>query len=1352
MQRILSVLLFCLACCSVCSQTITVGNGNYTLQNIPIVTASSYSYSQQIYHQSRISTGGSITKLRLNKHSVGFTANSSQWRIYMGHTSKNGFTSFSDWIPVSGLLLVFDGNVSIPETSGWFDIILDIPFLYNNLQNLVIAVDENEAGAGTETLWKSDMFPIGVTYLQYNSNTTNPDPDSPPPASESYWLTNHIQLVFENSMEIISAVTTQIPEPVIVGQTSQPVVRLNIFTGGNINPVTVNSVTFKSNGTTNTSELLAARVFYTTSEIFSSVTQIGATIQNPAEIMVFTQDIELSTANNYFWLTYDISPNATPFNVVDGTCEEFTTTEPNTYIPDPTNPAGSRIIRHALGGTVTVGIGGIYPSLTGEGGLFQEINMLALNDDLSVLIISDLSEDGTHALYEWTEIPYNSGYSLTIRPDSPFLKTISGNLDGRLIKLIGADRVIIDGRYENTGKYLKFINSNSSAVSSVIHLGSYSNDNGACNIMIRNCEIHGSGPLDTHSAISATKGNDITSNAEADNTDIQIIDNKIHSVRFGIFVKGATTGQTNLLIRDNSIGHHSYLENIGCSGIEVYNNINFNISNNIINGIVGYYAGIYGIYVNNCSNTNIDNNTIHNLRVSTNGDNEIMGIKIESLNTQSNINILNNVIYDITGTGRYQNSPRFDKIPGGIGLMSGGGYNIYNNSVNLYGNNSGYFESRTAALFIHMDIENVKVENNILANSLTTSTAYTISYAILCYSSSISVIDYNNYFVDGLWGRLGYMAGIKTTLQEWQAATGQDQHSLNVNPMYIATDDLKPSEGYFQIGKTIAGINHDIEGRIRSHPPDIGAYEGEETGRWLGGFSNDWNDPLNWDDGFVPGLDDVVIDGRAPSQPIVTSEWSQPATCIHLKILENASLTIDPGKAITVLGDMISEGLIKIKSNSEGNGSLISINGDALAEVECYMPAASWTDWREGWHFVSTPVTGQAIDLQGGWVTSGTNNDYSFYLWSEPYDTWINFNNSTHSPTFTGVNGSDYFLPARSYLVAYQQADTKTFSGELNHGDLLVSGLNITDINAANSWHLLGNPYPCALVWNNWSKTGVGATIQIWNDLLKDYSPLPQGDDAIVPSMNGFMIEVLQDNASVTIPLSARVHSNQPWFKTRGDNEKLVLTAWSADKSSGKECIIRFDEESTTDFDPELDGRYLQGYGPVFYSVANNERLSVNTLPDQNSIFEIPFVFKKNETSGYTIIADIPDHFRYIIYLVDLKNNITQSLLIENEYEFTASDKDDPDRFLLRFYPVGTPDRISDSDIHAWFENKMLYIINITDSCLVEVFDIAGRRILSKQINDSGNHGIYVDEPFGIYIVRLSNPNTCRIIKAQMLD
>jgi hypothetical protein len=126
-----------------------------------------------------------------------------------------------------------------------------------------------------------------------------------------------------------------------------------------------------------------------------------------------------------------------------------------------TGTINSYNIAGGISGAKTVGAGGDYPTLTGAGGLFADINSRVLTGNLTVTITADLTEDGTNALNEFAESGVG-GYTLTIQPDAGTIRNITGAVANGMIRFNGADRVTIDGRFGGAGQFLRFRNTNTS--------------------------------------------------------------------------------------------------------------------------------------------------------------------------------------------------------------------------------------------------------------------------------------------------------------------------------------------------------------------------------------------------------------------------------------------------------------------------------------------------------------------------------------------------------------------------------------------------------------------------------------------------------------------------------------------------------------------------------------------------------------------------------------------------------------------------------------------------------------------------------------------------------------------------
>lgn len=236
----------------------------------------------------------------------------------------------------------------------------------------------------------------------------------------------------------------------------------------------------------------------------------------------------------------------------------------------------------------------------------------------------------------------------------------------------------------------------------------------------------------------------------------------------------------------------------------------------------------YGIYVfSTTGNVSITRNQINGLLNTNTGGYGARAINLLTALTSSNILVANNVIYNIVCTGD-ASSTFF-----GLGIAidgTMGGVNVYHNSVNLYGSFAGYTSGTiTAAFFNSSTATALDVRDNIFVNSFdNTSSATDKAYAIYSAAANTAFtnINYNDYFVSGATGVLGYLTSDRLTLADWQTATGKDVNSKNVDPLFVSATDLHPtSSAIDNQGTYLSNVTVDFAGVLRTNPPDIGAYE-----------------------------------------------------------------------------------------------------------------------------------------------------------------------------------------------------------------------------------------------------------------------------------------------------------------------------------------------------------------------------------------------------------------------------------------------------------------------------------------------------------------------------------------------
>lgn len=491
---------------------------------------------------------------------------------------------------------------------------------------------------------------------------------------------------------------------------------------------------------------------------------------------------------------------------------------------------------------------------------------------------------------------------------------------------------------------------------------------------------------------------------------------------------------------------------------------------------------------------------------------------------------------------------------------------------------------------------------------------------------------------------------------------------------------------------------------------------------WTGATDTDWATSTNWVPEVVPQVNIRAFIYDVVNDPIVSTEEVSDMLIVD----DAAVLTIAPTGYLTVngalgtslgsevvvqpLGKLTVDGLfindalensLLIESNATGTGSVIIGAAIADATVQRYL-TGGWDSWDAGWHQISSPVAAQPI------ADFATGN-YDFYGWDETTNMWMNYKDAG----FSGWNVGTNFNVGQGYLVSYEAANTtQTFTGLLNTADVLQSNLS-TNGGSYDGWHLLGNPFASALIWNetvdnHWALSNVAGTAKIWHEANKSYSDIAA--NGIIPSAQGFMVQVSDASNGITIPADSRVHDAQPFYKS--GNEHLLLVAAETEGGSAQESKIIVNPMATEGFDFDYDSRFLAGYAPAFYSVAGDEMLSTNSFPSIDAGLVIPFGFVKNAASTFSIqLKESMDG--QVVYLTDTKTGTVSNLTETPVYSFTSSDGDDANRFLLSFGTLGINNPEATDGVQVYAYGDVLYIAtSAKEAALVNVYNLTGQLVM----------------------------------------
>ena len=507
-----------------------------------------------------------------------------------------------------------------------------------------------------------------------------------------------------------------------------------------------------------------------------------------------------------------------------------------------------------------------YTSLTAAGGAFADINSKVVNGDITLQIAGDIIiEDGTNVLNEFT-----SPHTLLIKPTG-VPRAVSGTATAGLIRLNGADRVIIDGSLGSTvntvcpavsaSRDLTITNTNAGSSSAVVWIQTaLLGPNPAQNNTVMNCNIVGTASLSTGTLIGIGSGSSTLSASSlgTNNHNINIINNNISKTQIGIYSVGISAASKNQgsIINQNLINTLAP-NNVTTIGIMVGFLNNGTISGNNVSGMaqtsfsfdasginVGFTSSGFSTTspgTQECTNMTITNNVIGSVVMTGTGSAVGLGLAASSLGTNL---IANNTISGVDGNGTFGDFSSGLVIGGAIGSVT----NVYNNTVSLQGTITGTTAASQVASCLSIIASGIPpvidIKNNIFSNTQAGNAGATARFTAITtnYGSGfqMSAITSNNNDLYAAGAGPGtYAIGqtvsntvgpLHTTLANWQAATGKDAASKNVLPVFVSTTDLHLS--------TAAGANwclngtgsavsvtDDIDCQVRNNPPDMGADE-----------------------------------------------------------------------------------------------------------------------------------------------------------------------------------------------------------------------------------------------------------------------------------------------------------------------------------------------------------------------------------------------------------------------------------------------------------------------------------------------------------------------------------------------
>jgi hypothetical protein len=496
--------------------------------------------------------------------------------------------------------------------------------------------------------------------------------------------------------------------------------------------------------------------------------------------------------------------------------------------------------------------------------------------------------------------------------------------------------------------------------------------------------------------------------------------------------------------------------------------------------------------------------------------------------------------------------------------------------------------------------------------------------------------------------------------------------------------------------------------------------------------TGNWSAADRWSPSLPGATTNVIIDGAAT---------------INTDI-EVANLTINATRSLTIA----TEGKLKVTgtlTNSasltglvvESGGSLIHNTADVSATVRRTFAEA------EHWRLIGSPVENQPVS--GGWTPAGNypgGVGYDFYAYDEESATWLNQK--------LGVNNITSFMQGKGYLVSFEAAaQTKEYEGELNNGNVPVS-LTKDNVGAYSGANLIANPYASGIDWNMADRglladdfayvydasalSGSGAYIEIDGGLTEAY---------VAPNQ-GFFV-VADEGGTFTFNNTMRKHGGSFYKNTKGvDHLKLKLS----NDSFYDETTVRKEENSMNTRD-RRDALKFYSYNPlspqIFSLTSDAVKVSINSLPEisDETIIQLGTLLPSEGAYQISLVESEGVFADKIIYLEDQLTGVNYNLSENGSYYFIASGTNDPNRFLLHFGLVSVGEQLPTETLQAYAYNNRLFVNSSLEKASLSVYDVQGRLLLQREINESGLQSVEMKMPAGVYIVRMQNTQQSKSVK-----
>ena len=419
-------------------------------------------------------------------------------------------------------------------------------------------------------------------------------------------------------------------------------------------------------------------------------------------------------------------------------------------------------------------------------------------------------------------------------------------------------------------------------------------------------------------------------------------------------------------------------------------------------------------------------------------------------------------------------------------------------------------------------------------------------------------------------------------------------------------------------------------------------------------------------------------------------------------------ITVQNNEVLTLTGTVIATDPAKLVI--EDGGQLIhsgNVNGTMKKNVTA---ASSWSSKDaviDGWYTIASPVAGLS-------VSCATTGSYDFFKYNEANAKWLNQK--------VGANNITAFEQGVGYLYANSATTVIDYLGTLvgTNTEITKAMSYACDNTNLKGFNLMGNPFSRNLVAGDMILNDTTVTTYYTIEGGSEFVARKISTNPIKPGQ-GFILQASGEGQNLVFNPSSKDRSND-------DNGYISITAGNSEFTDN--AFVQIANGNT------LRKMILSNESSVVYVMNNGKDYAAARIDALEG--SMPVCFKANQIGTYTITIEPKDLKADYLHLIDNFTGEDIDLLIEPSYSFMASNKDNAQRFTLKFNENGNANNNCNTTFA--YQNGSDIIVNGEGE--LQVFDVMGRLVMNQHVNGVQTVNVKAN---GVYIFKL-NENVQKIV------